>query len=110
MDDESQARWTRQHWKLLEEYYVRKDRDYEKAATAFYYCESLIHMPETEERDQKKKELWPLEKILWRCKCLDTRARYQKESSNRKRHKTLSESGSFSIPEKVKSSQTDSKQ
>ncbi|KAI9244306.1 hypothetical protein BY458DRAFT_495216, partial [Sporodiniella umbellata] len=110
--DEDQARWTRHNWKTLEEYYVRKDRDCEKAANAFYYCESLIRISEEIEEDSGMKELWSKEKILWRCKCIDTRFRYLlNKKAESKRHKAImaeseSDCESFSIPGSEKSLQT----
>ncbi|KAK4516114.1 copper transpport protein [Mucor velutinosus] len=73
-------KWTKQHWKKLEECYLRKNRDYEKAASEFYYIESLqdILLPDRDSIEGKpiRKELWSKEQILWRCKCLDTSARF----------------------------------
>ncbi|KAI9357512.1 hypothetical protein BD770DRAFT_388901 [Pilaira anomala] len=62
--DES-IHWTPKHWKTLEYWYIRKHHDYKLAAEAFYSCESLIQL-------NPRKELWPIEKILWKAKCLDT--------------------------------------
>ncbi|KAL9545648.1 hypothetical protein MBANPS3_007051 [Mucor bainieri] len=73
-------KWTKKHWKKLEECYLRKDRDYEKAASEFYYIESLqdILLPDRDSIDGKpiRKEYWSKEQILWRCKCLDTSAKF----------------------------------
>ncbi|KAI7900505.1 uncharacterized protein BX663DRAFT_517868 [Cokeromyces recurvatus] len=75
------VKWTKQHWKKLEEYYVRKNYDYEKAAIAFYYVESLITINSSSKDDLDNttltlKELWSKEHIIWRCKCLDTSTRF----------------------------------
>lgn len=73
-------KWTKHHWKKLEQCYIRKNRDYEKAASEFYYLESLQDMllPDKESADGKpiSKEFWSKEQILWRCKCLDTSAKF----------------------------------
>ncbi|GAN03804.1 RNA binding protein [Mucor ambiguus] len=73
-------KWTKQHWRKLEQCYLRKNRDYEKAASEFYYIESLqdILLPDRDSIDGKpiRKELWSKEQILWRCKCLDTSAKF----------------------------------
>ncbi|KAG1051158.1 hypothetical protein G6F43_006617 [Rhizopus delemar] len=111
VDEEGGTRWTRQHWKKLEEYYIKKDRDIEKATSAFYYCESLIRVTESDSKPIMK-ELWPKDKIKWRCKCLDTRAKYQNNTVPfiKKKQKISSPSrdnGIFSVPGKEKSSQTD---
>ncbi|KAF1799249.1 hypothetical protein FB192DRAFT_1395708 [Mucor lusitanicus] len=79
-DEGNPNKWTKQHWKKLEMLYLRKDRDYEKAASEFYYIESLqsIVLPDKDSIDGKpiRKELWSKEQILWRCKCLDTSAKF----------------------------------
>lgn len=63
--DDDHTSWTPKHWKTLEYWYLRKHHDYKLAAEAFYSCESLIQL-------SPRKELWPIEKILWKAKCLDT--------------------------------------
>ncbi|KAL4210884.1 hypothetical protein AB4K20DRAFT_1902850 [Rhizopus microsporus] len=79
-DYQSGIKWTREHWKKLYEYYMRKNRDIEEAAKSFYYCEAVVHVISTDST-LSIKELWPREKILWYCRCLDTRWRYQRTLS-----------------------------
>ncbi|KAI8637580.1 hypothetical protein BD408DRAFT_436848 [Parasitella parasitica] len=94
-DEGNPNRWTKEHWKKLEQCYKRRNRDYEKAASEFYYLESLqsILLPEKDSPDGKpvKKELWSKEQILWRCKCLDTSAKFHGGllPSERKKFKKL---------------------
>lgn len=78
-NDASSTRWTKELWKKLEQYYIDRNRDYKKAATAFYYKESLItidlpHRPNG--REPETKELWSIEQITWRSQCLDTSAKF----------------------------------
>ncbi|CEP14193.1 hypothetical protein [Parasitella parasitica] len=79
-DEGNPNKWTKEHWRKLEQCYIRKNRDYERAANEFYYLESLQTMllPKKDSPDGKpiRKELWSKEQILWRCKCLDTSAKF----------------------------------
>lgn len=98
------ARWTTAHWKKLEDWYIRKNRDFRKAANSFYYFESLINidLPNNNEDNTDGapviKELWSLDHILWRSQCLDTSVKFHKGllPSERKREKRrkLSSDGS----------------
>lgn len=97
-------KWTRQHWKKLEECYLRKNRDFEKAASEFYYIESLqdILLPDRDSIDGRpiRKELWSKEQILWRCKCLDTSAKFHGgllPSERKKMKKSASTSPSSNV-------------
>ncbi|KAI9487288.1 MAG: hypothetical protein EXX96DRAFT_552549 [Benjaminiella poitrasii] len=81
VNDDNGTRWTKEHWKKLEQYYIRKNYDYERAAIAFYYVESLVTVSSASNDDPDNteltlKELWPKEHIIWRCKCLDTSTRF----------------------------------
>ncbi|KAI8078119.1 uncharacterized protein B0P05DRAFT_542577 [Gilbertella persicaria] len=93
-DRDNPNRWTKRQWKKLEEYYLLKNRDYEKAANTFYFRESLITMNLPSSQDiagkPKCKELWTKEQILWRAKCLHTSVQYHNGllPSERKKQKT----------------------
>ncbi|OBZ91668.1 hypothetical protein A0J61_00314 [Choanephora cucurbitarum] len=93
IDKDGPCRWTKRHWQKLEEYYVMRDRDFEKAARVFYLRESLVANDtltlESDERP-KCKELWTKEHILWRAKCLHTSVQYHHGllPSERKKLKT----------------------
>ncbi|KAI8994850.1 hypothetical protein BDB01DRAFT_831794 [Pilobolus umbonatus] len=71
-DDPARNRWTRHDWRKLEDYYVRKNRDCERAANAFYNLENWVPISPGLNGQERVKELWTKEEILWRCKCLDT--------------------------------------
>ncbi|KAI8354054.1 hypothetical protein BD560DRAFT_438407 [Blakeslea trispora] len=93
IDKEGPCRWTKSHWQKLEEYYVMRDRDYEKAARIFYLRESLVTndtLALESNEWSKCKELWTKEHILWRAKCLHTSVQYHHGllPSERKKLKT----------------------
>lgn len=75
--------WTRKQWDSLEQWYDKMDRDYHRAATAFYIHDSVV--------SETGPPLWPKEYILWRCQCLDTNTKYHHGvlPSERKRRKDL---------------------
>ncbi|SAM07022.1 hypothetical protein [Absidia glauca] len=75
--------WTRKQWDSLEQWYDKMDRDYQRAATAFYIHDSVV--------SETGPPLWPKEYIMWRCQCLDTNTKYHHGvlPSERKRRKDL---------------------
>ena len=93
VDDRKGTKWTSNHWKMLEDWYLRKNRDYQKAANAFYYSTSLIDidLPKQEGNGEPTtKELWPLDQIMRRCQCLDTSFKFHGAlPSERKRLKKM---------------------
>jgi hypothetical protein len=95
-DYDTGNRWTKEHWKKLESYYLRKGRDVQKTANAFYYGESLktISLPSVDDTTGRPvtDELWTKEQILWRTNCLHTSVEYyhgllpsQRSSSKKKK-------------------------
>lgn len=102
-DDETTP-WTKDHWKKLEDWYIRKNRDYKKAANSFYYFESLINieLPKHNETAPTTKELWPLDQIVWRSQCLDTSVKFHNgllpsERKKKKKKRLSRQSSSSSI-------------
>lgn len=98
--DSNNTRWTTTHWKKLEDWYIRKNRDFRKAANSFYYFESLINIDLPNEEDSNDgapviKELWTLDHILWRSQCLDTSVKFHQGllPSERKKEKKRKLSG-----------------
>ncbi|KAI8334589.1 hypothetical protein BC941DRAFT_472522 [Chlamydoabsidia padenii] len=75
--------WTRKQWEALELWYDKLDRDYQRAATAFYIHESVVC--------ETDPPLWSKEHVLWRSQCLDTNTKYHHGilPSERKRRRDL---------------------
>jgi hypothetical protein len=107
-------RWTKQHWKKLESYYLRKGRDVQKTANAFYYGESLktISLPSVDDAIGRPvtDELWTKDQVLWRTNCLHTSVEYnqgllpsQRSSSNKKRKITTNTSTATNTPSRSNS-------
>lgn len=79
-DTGSSNRWTKQHWRKLELYYLRKGRDVQKTANAFYYGESLktISLPSVDDMTGRPvtDELWSKDQVIWRTNCLHTSVKF----------------------------------
>lgn len=62
--DNDDILWTRHHWRKLEEWYMQEDRDYVKAAEAYYdhHC-------------TQAEETWTLAQLTNKSRCLDTFAK-----------------------------------
>ncbi|KAL0082273.1 hypothetical protein F4703DRAFT_1917743 [Phycomyces blakesleeanus] len=72
--------WTRKEWEDLERWYVLTDRDIEQASRGFYRHYSLLPTEQLQINGKTKqgtRELWPLKDVQWRCRCLDTNARFR---------------------------------
>lgn len=84
VDEEGGTRWTRQHWKKLEEYYIKKDRDIEKATSAFYYCESLIRVTESDSKPIMKELLLRRNKKISRLQVIMSSLVFQEKKNHHK--------------------------